>query len=183
MPAHSKEGNHTMTTYSSSTILPPSSTSHETFLNAGTGASPRAARSAGMFSGQSMLGGVLAIDDEPDVRTVIRLTLEKAGYYVVVAKDGEQAIRALNEGEHPMVIDVIITDIRMPRINGLEAIACFQRDYPSVPLIVLTGFPDLAMAVQLMNRGVTDYLVKPVEHDKLMRAVAEALAKRRILWF
>jgi len=102
---------------------------------------------------------------------------------VVVAKDGEQAIRTLNEGEHPMVIDVIITDIRMPRINGLEAIAYFQRDYPGIPLIVLTGFPDLAMAVQLMNRGVTDYLVKPVEHDKLMSAVADALAQRRILWF
>ena len=133
--------------------------------------------------GQALLGGVLVIDDEPDIRTVIRFTLEKAGYYVVEATDGEHAIQVLNEGEHPMVIDVIITDIRMPRINGLEAITYFQREYPSVPLIVLTGFPDLAMAVKLMNRGVTDYLVKPVEQEKLRSAVADTLAQRRIQWF
>jgi len=123
------------------------------------------------------------IDDEPDVRTVIRLTLEKAGYYVVEASDGEHAIQVLNEGEHPMVVDVIITDIRMPRINGLEAIAYFQREYPSVPLIVLTGFPDLGMAVKLLNQGITDYLVKPLEREKLMSAVTGTLAQRRIHWF
>jgi two-component system chemotaxis response regulator CheY len=140
-------------------------------------------RSAAMFSGQSMRGGVLVIDDEPDVRKVVRLTLEKAGYYVVEAEDGDQAIQVLNEGEHPMVLDVIMTDIRMPRINGLEAMTYFQREYPSVPLIVLTGFPDLEMAMQLMKRGVTDYLVKPVDREKLTSAVANALKQRRISWF
>jgi len=172
-----------MATYSSSTIQSAASTSDETFLNSQVGGSPRTARSAGMFSGQSMLGGVLVIDDEPDIRTVIRLTLEKAGYYVVEAEDGEYAIQVLNEGEHPMVIDLIMTDIRMPRISGLEAIDYFQREYPSVPLIVLTGFPDLAMAVRLLNCSITDYLVKPVEREKLMSAVASALAQRRIQWF
>jgi two-component system chemotaxis response regulator CheY len=172
-----------MTTSLSSTIQAISSTSEEMFLNSGTVGSPTVERSAGMFCGQAMLGGVLVIDDEPDVRRVIRLTLEKAGYYVVEAEDGEQAIQVLNEGEHPMVLDVILTDIRMPRINGLEAMTYFQREYPSVPLIVLTGFPDLAMAVRLLNRGISDYLVKPVEHEKLTRAVAEALAQRRIQWF
>jgi two-component system chemotaxis response regulator CheY len=140
-------------------------------------------RSAAMFSGQSMRGGVLVIDDEPDVRKVVRLTLEKAGYYVVEAEDGRQAIQVLNEGEHPMVLDVIMTDIRMPRINGLEAMDYFQREYPSVPLIVLTGFPDLEMAMGLMKREVTDYLVKPVDREKLLAAVADALEQRRISWF
>ena len=142
-----------------------------------------AERSAGMFSGQSYRGGVLVVDDEADIRKVVRLTLEKGGYYVVDAEDGEQAIRRLNEGEHPMVIDVIITDIRMPRINGLEAIAYFQREYPSVPLLVLTGFPDLDLAMQLMKQGVCDYLVKPVDRVKLTAAVADALNARRVNWF
>ena len=172
-----------MITHSLLTIPSTSSTSEVTCLDSRMGGSPRTERSAGMFSGQSMLGGVLVIDDEPDVRTVIRLILEKAGYYVVEAEDGEHAIRVLNEGEHPMVLDVILTDIRMPRINGLEAMTYFQREYPSVPLIVLTGFPDLTMAVSLLNHGITDYLVKPVEQEKLIRAVADALARRRIQWF
>jgi len=142
-----------------------------------------AQRTAGMFSGQTYQGGVLVVDDEPDIRKVVRMTLEKLGYYVVEAEDGEQAITLLNEGEHPMVIDVIITDIRMPHINGVEAMNYFQREYPSIPLIVLTGFPDLDLAMNLIKRGVTDYLVKPVDRKKLTTSVANALTQRRISWF
>jgi len=147
----------------------------------GSSHSPK--RSAGMFSGQSYRGGVLVVDDEPDILKIVRMTLEKLHYYVIEAKDGQQAITLLSEGEHPMVIDVIITDIRMPNINGVEAIDYFQREYPSVPLIVLTGFPDLDLAMQLMKQGVTDYLVKPVEREKLLTAVADAMDSRRINWF
>jgi two-component system chemotaxis response regulator CheY len=165
-----------MTTHStaSTTVEHPLETTKET---------PKGnTRSAAMFSGQSTRGGVLVIDDEPDVRKVVRLTLEKAVYYVVEAEDGGQAIQVLNEGEHPMVLDVIITDIRMPRINGLEAMTYFQREYPSVHLIVLTGFPDLEMATDLLKRGITDYLVKPVEPEKLIMAVTHAINQQRISW-
>ncbi len=140
-------------------------------------------RTAAMFSGQSLNGGVLVIDDEPDVRKLIRLTLEKAGYYVVEAENGEEGIKTLNEGENPMVMDVIITDIRMPRINGLEAMIYFQREYPSVPLIVLTGFPDIGMATSLLKHGITDYLTKPIEREKLILAVENAIKQRRVHWF
>ncbi len=172
-----------MTTYSSSTMTPVSSIPRETSLPLGTVTPERKERTAGMFSGQSYLGGVLVVDDEKDIRKVVRMSLEKLGYYVVEAEDGQQAITLLNEGEHPMVIDVIITDIRMPNINGVEAMDYFQREYPSVPLIALTGFPDLDLAMQLMKRGVTDYLVKPVDREKLTAAVADALEQRRISWF
>jgi two-component system chemotaxis response regulator CheY len=140
-------------------------------------------RTAGMFSGQTYLGGVLVVDDEQGIRKVVRMSLEKLGYYVIEAEDGQQAITVLNEGEHPMVIDVIITDIRMPNINGIEAMDYFQREYPSIPLIVLTGFPDLDLAMRLMKQGLTDYLVKPVDREKLAAAVSNALAQRRINWF
>ncbi len=142
-----------------------------------------AGRTAGMFPGQSYRGGILVVDDEPDIRKVVRMTLEKLGYYVVEAEDGQQAITLLNEGENPMVIDVIITDIRMPQINGVEAIGYFQREYPSIPLIVLTGFPDLDLATNLLKRGVTDYLVKPVDREKLTIAVADAMDARHVDWF
>lgn len=140
-------------------------------------------RTAGMFSGQSYRGGVLVVDDEAAIRKVVRMVLEKEGYYVADAEDGEEAIRILNEGEHPMVIDIIITDIRMPNINGIEAIKHFQREYPSVSLIVLTGFPDIDLATQLMKQGITDYLVKPVDRKKLHTAVADAIAARHLNWF
>ena len=140
-------------------------------------------RSAGIFPGQNYRGGVLVVDDEADIRKVVRMALEKSDYYVVEAEDGEQAIQRLNEGEHPLVIDVIITDIRMPNINGIEAIEYFQREYPSVSLIALTGFPDLELATQLMKRGISDYLVKPVDREKLLSAVAVAANSRHVDWF
>ncbi|HNP28480.1 MAG TPA: response regulator [Nitrospirales bacterium] len=140
-------------------------------------------RTAGMFSGQRYRGGVLVVDDEEGIRKVVRIALEKDGYYVVDAEDGAEAIRILNEGEHPMVIDVIITDIRMPNINGIEAIKYFQREYSSVPLMVLTGFPDIDLATQLLKQGITDYFVKPVDRKKLLTAVAGAIGSRHLNWF
>jgi DNA-binding NtrC family response regulator len=125
---------------------------------------------------------VLVVDDEPDVRTVARMTLEKAGYDVVEAEDGEKAIEAIDAGENRLVLDVVICDIRMPKINGVEAIAYFQREYPHVPLLVLTAFPNTDMAVSFMGQGVVDYLVKPVEAERLKAAVAAAMERRQVAW-
>jgi two-component system chemotaxis response regulator CheY len=127
-------------------------------------------------------GRVLVVDDEPDVRTVVRLTLEKAGYDVLEAEDGEKAIEAINAGENRLVLDVVICDIRMPKINGVEAIAYFQREYPHVPLLVLTAFPNTDMAVSFMGQGVVEYLVKPVEAERLKAAVAKAVERRQVAW-
>ncbi len=134
----------------------------------------------GMLSGRTTHGRVLVVDDEPDVRKVIKRILTQAGYDVIEAEDGEKAIEAINEGENPLLLDVIISDIRMPKINGVEAINYFQQQWPRVPLIVLTGFPDLEMAIGFLKKGVVDYLVKPVEKEKLTSAVAKALDQREL---
>ncbi len=135
---------------------------------------------AGMFGGHETKGRVLIVDDEPDVRKVVKMTLTKAGYDVIEAEDGEKAIAAIKEGENPLLLDVIISDIRMPKVNGVEAINYFQQQWPSVPLIVLTGFPDMEMATGFIKKGVMDYLVKPVDKDKLIAAVAKAMSQREI---
>lgn len=124
------------------------------------------------------MGRVMIVDDEENIRKVARLTLAKAGYEVIDAKDGGEAIEALNSGENPLLVDVIVCDIRMPKINGVEAISYFRSQYPSVPIIVQTGFPDLNLATSLMKQGVSDYLVKPVENERLIAAVAKAVEER-----
>jgi len=133
-----------------------------------------------MFSGHTSNGRVLVVDDEPDVRNVIKRILTKAGYDVIEAEDGEKAIEAINEGENPVLLNVIISDIRMPKMNGIEAINYFQQQWPRVPIIVLTGIPDMEMAIGFLKKGVVDYLVKPVEKEKLMNAVAKALGQREL---
>jgi len=126
------------------------------------------------------LGVILVVDDEESIRKVSRLALTKAGYEVLEAENGEKAIEVLNSGENPLTVDVIICDIRMPKINGVEAIKYFQTQYPSVKIVVQTGFPDLDLATSLMKQGIVDYLVKPVEKEKFLAAVANAVGQRTI---
>jgi len=135
-------------------------------------------QTAGMFDHGTSNGRILIIDDEPDVRKVVRMSLEKAGYDVLEAEDGEKAIATLSEGENNLLLDVIISDIRMPKINGVEAINYFQQEYPGKQVIVLTGFPDMDMATGFIKKGIVDYLVKPVEAEKLRASVAKAMEQR-----
>ncbi|HSB45173.1 MAG TPA: response regulator [Nitrospira sp.] len=133
-----------------------------------------------LFGALTGNGRVLVVDDEPSVRTVVRMILEKAGYDVLEAEDGEKAIEAINTGENRLVLDAVICDIRMPKINGVQAINYFQTEYPHVPLIVLTAYPSTNMAVSFMGHGVVDYLIKPVEAENLRAAVEKAVERRQV---
>lgn len=134
-----------------------------------------------LFGASTGNGRVLIVDDEPDIRRVVRMTLQKAGYDVLEAENGEKAIETINAGENRLMLDVLICDIRMPKINGVEAIAYFRQNFTRVPVIVLTGFPDTEMASAfLRDEGVVDYLVKPVEGEKLKAAVARAMEQREL---
>lgn len=120
---------------------------------------------------------VLVIDDEENVRRLIRVTLAKAGYDVLEAADGGRAIALLSAADAP-IVDVIVCDIRMPEVNGVEAITYFRRHFSSVPITVLTGFPDTEMAKTLLTQGVVDYVIKPIDSDKLLAVVQKALEQR-----
>ncbi len=126
-------------------------------------------------------GRILIVDDEESIRKALRLTLTKAGYDMVEADDGATGIEAIGADDNPLMVDIIICDIRMPRINGLEAIAYFRQQYPSVPVIVLSGYPDIQLATDLLKQGVVDYLVKPVERDQLVACVERAMEHRTAL--
>ena len=119
-------------------------------------------------------GRVLVVDDEEDIRKTVRLTLAKAGFDVVEAADGEAGIRQIRSGDNPIKVDAIVCDIHMPKINGMDAIAYFRQQFPSVPVIVLTGQPDAAGASHLFKQGIVDYLIKPIEPDKLAAVVNKA---------
>jgi two-component system chemotaxis response regulator CheY len=119
-------------------------------------------------------GRVLVVDDEPDVRRTIRLALTKAGFDVVEAEDGQAGIEAIRSGDNPLAVDTIICDMQMPKVNGMEAIAYFREQFPSVPVIVFTGNPDFKDANELFKQGIVEYLTKPIEAEKLVAAVKKA---------
>ena len=125
------------------------------------------------------LGRVLVVDDEENVRKMVRLTLSKAGYDVIEAADGEKGIAAVKSGDNPLMLDAIFCDIYMPKVNGMEAIAFFRKEFPSVPVVVITGQPDVQKATTLFKQGVIDYLIKPIEAEKLIATAKKAVEGHR----
>ena len=121
------------------------------------------------------LGRVLVVDDEADVRKSVRLILTKAGYDVVEAENGEKGIAAIKADGNALLVDTIVCDLYMPKVNGAEAIGYFREQFPSVPVIVLTGKPDVPNTAALFKQGIVDYLVKPVEAEKLTASVHKAV--------
>ena len=122
---------------------------------------------------------VLVLDDEADVRSAIRLQLEGTRFEILEAENVDQAIGLLTD--YAISIDVIICDVRMPGAGGVEAVEIFQREFPTTPVIVLTGFPDVDLSVDFMKqKDVVDFLTKPVEKDKLIAAVDQAAQGRKL---
>ncbi|CCQ89679.1 putative Response regulator, CheY-like [Nitrospina gracilis 3/211] len=121
-------------------------------------------------------GKILIIEDDPDIRDVLRFQLEQANYKVIEAANGEEAIDLMKKGSNLLQVGLILTDIRMPKINGVEAIEYIKANAPSIPILVVTGYPDTDLAVDLLRKGVKDFLVKPVEKETLLNKVAAILA-------
>jgi two-component system chemotaxis response regulator CheY len=121
-------------------------------------------------------GRILIIDDEEDVRNILKMHLESAGYKVIEAEDGEDGINKMREGANLLQVGLIITDIRMPKVNGVEAINYLRKNAPSKPILVITGYPDADLAISLLKKGVKEYLVKPIEKKVLLEKVKKILA-------
>ncbi len=125
-------------------------------------------------------GRVLVVDDEADLRKAIRSILTKANHDVVEAEDGEQAIAAIRSGDNPLLVSAIICDLAMPRVGGMEAIAFFRSQFPGIPILVLTGHPNIENMTELYKKGVVDYLQKPIGPEKLLAAVEKDVSKRKL---
>ncbi len=128
-------------------------------------------------------GKILVVDDEADVRDVIRLQLEHKGLNVLEAEDGQKAMEILKSGDNMLNIGLILCDIRMPKVNGVEYIEFLKQQAPSIPIVVITGYPDTELAIGLMKKGIKDYLVKPVEKERLLAVVDEQIAAGKTIDF
>ena len=128
-------------------------------------------------------GKILVVDDENDVRDIIRLQLEQKGFNVLEAVDGENAISILQSGDNLVNVGLILCDIRMPKVNGVETIEFLKNEAPGIPIVVITGYPDTELATGLLKKGVKDYLVKPVEKEKLLAVVDEQISAGKAIDF
>ena len=119
---------------------------------------------------------VLLVDDEELVRVSIRYSISCVLSNVKVvgeAANGEEGIAFVRD-QHP---DIVITDIRMPRMDGLQMIGAIREESPDTPIIVLSGYADFEYARQAMKFGITDYLLKPVEEQSLKETLEKCIGR------
>ena len=121
---------------------------------------------------EPLLERVLVVDDEPNLRTVLCALLEREGLVAVEAPDGRAALEKLREAPFAAVI----TDLRMPGMDGLELLAKAQEEFPGLPVVLLTAHGTLETAVQALRRGAFDFLTKPFDREEVRAVVRKALA-------
>lgn len=119
---------------------------------------------------------IMIVDDEVTARTSLAEVLRLEGYEVTTAASGEEALRRLAD-ESPC--DLMVLDLKMPGMNGLQVTDAVQKRWPDMVIILLTAYGTLDTAIQAIRRGAHDYLLKPAQVPEILESVRRGLAKRR----
>ena len=122
-------------------------------------------------------GRVLVVDDEADVRKSVRLMLAKAGYDVDEAEDPEAGATMVKSGANKLPLNAIITDLNMPTINEIIVIPYLHSQFPSCPIIVLSGSKMMARSAKLFKDLGIEFLAKPVHQEQLLGALNRVVNK------
>ena len=120
---------------------------------------------------------LLVADDDPGLRESLERTLTREGYRVVLASDGRAALERVQAGG----VDLIVTDLRMPGLTGLELLRAAKAIRPDVDVILLTAFGTVEEAVKAMKDGAYDFLTKPFRREQLLKLVDKALERRDLI--
>ncbi len=113
---------------------------------------------------------VLIVDDEPNIRRILAAMLKRDGYEVTTAADGEQGLAVLQRTP----VHVVVTDLVMPRLGGMELLARVRAEFPDIPVIVITAHGTVDNAVAALKAGAFDYVTKPFEQEELRKVIAKA---------
>ena len=119
---------------------------------------------------------LLIVDDEKSICDILSQYLQRSNYYVFVAGSGEKAIEILEENE----IDLVLTDIKMPGISGVDLLKWVKERRQSVPVLITTGYPTLDTAIEALKLGAFDYLTKPFHLEEIGEKIKRALINKRL---
>jgi DNA-binding NtrC family response regulator len=120
---------------------------------------------------------IMIVDDDESLRRVTQVQLAQAGYQVVTAASGEDASAMLAQSP----VDMVITDLQMPGMSGLDLLKQIRAEYPEMPVLMITAFGTVETAVGAMKAGAYDYITKPVHPDELKLVISRALEHRHLL--
>ena len=116
---------------------------------------------------------ILVVDDEDALRTVLSSELMSVGYEVSSASDGEEAISMVQNKK----FDLVLLDIKMPKVDGFEALKFIKKSYPAMKVIMLTGFADLKNAIESKKHGAEDFVSKPYDLVDLLTTIERVLSE------
>ena len=123
-----------------------------------------------------MQSRILVVDDEKEIREFLSKALTRiAGFHVEMAEDGEEALRKIDQDK----LDLILTDLRMPKMDGLNLITEIAKTKPEILTILMTGHGTVDSALEAMKRGASDYLTKPINLDELVLRVQKVLEEKQ----
>jgi DNA-binding NtrC family response regulator len=121
---------------------------------------------------------ILIVDDEPNVRLMLRTALQSVGHAVTEAGDGSAALQLLR-GQAP-ACDLVVLDLLMPRMDGMELLRRLRAENITVPVVILTAHGSIPEAVEAMKLGAIDFLTKPTTPDALRKVVAEVIERHAV---
>src|SRR3972149_10247434 len=119
---------------------------------------------------------ILVVDDELNMRLVLSAMLKKEGFEVTTASDGAKALKILKEEE----CAAVITDLKMPNLDGMGLLSQVAQDFPSTPVIIVTAHGTIATAVDALKKGAFDYITKPFEQEELKNVIHKAVKTRTL---
>lgn len=119
---------------------------------------------------------ILVVDDEPNVLATVQAILQQEGYQVAAAQGGSEAISAIQSGHY----DLVLTDLKMPGIDGLGVLAAVRKYSPDTVTVMMTGYASLDSALEAVQLGAYEYLLKPTEVPQLKLAVKRSLERKRL---
>ncbi len=120
---------------------------------------------------------ILVVDDEKNMREILKILLEDNGYTVITAENGEQAIRFIDED---MIIDLIISDLKMDGIDGIGILRHIQKSEKKIPLVLITAYGSIEAAVEAMKMGAYDFITKPFNKDVLIKIINRIFHMERL---
>src|ERR1039457_501276 len=130
-----------------------------------------------VISGVSALGKILVVEDDSFFREVFSDLLKGEGYCVDTAATGTDALQLLIRDDY----HVVITDLVLPDISGLDILSQVKDQDPTIDVIVVTGHANMETAIFALKQGARDYLIKPINHDELKHSVALSFEQRHLL--
>ncbi len=117
---------------------------------------------------------ILVVDDELLIRDLLYDFFTGQGWSISVAENGEKALEVLNEKS----IDLILSDIKMPEMDGLALASRVKQTHPDLPVVLMTGFPSVETAVSALRSRVEDYVIKPFNINQLYKLIESKLADK-----